>query len=180
MKRLLHLPRGASLRAASRLVLLALLLMGCSDPAPKPESPADRRARLEKDVLASGGRDWKAFYELGQLDELEGDLDHAVEDYGAAVSLLVPKKHTGPAAGLARVHMKRGNLEAARRLYEEVVLTVAVDPARYKENRDYHDAALALKEIYAKNKDAAAAARLRERFLTEFGGTAEEWPEEPK
>jgi len=158
------------------LFLALVLVLGCSDPGPKPETPAERRTRCEKEIAASGDRDWRPYFELGALDESEGDLDKAVDHYGAAVALLPPRRITRPALSLGRVHLKRNNLEAARRLFEEVLGTVPEDAALYRQNPDYREAALGLKEVFAHSPDPKAEERVRERFLDELGGSEREWP----
>jgi tetratricopeptide (TPR) repeat protein len=160
-----------------RLVLALVVLAACSSPEAKPETPAERRARCEKRLVDAGDKDPWAFYELAQLDEQEGELARAIDEYGSAVSLLPPKRYTGPALGLGRVHMKLSRWEPARRMFDEVLQTVPEDPALYRKNGDYREAALGLKEVYAHVKDERAAARTRQRFLDEFGGKPSEWPE---
>ncbi len=158
------------------LLVLLVALAACSEPAPKPESPAQRRTRCEKRLVESGNKDPWAYFELGELDEAENDLERAVEDYGAAVALLPPRRVTRPALSLGRVHLKRGRLEPARRMFEEVLQTVPDDSKRYKENPDFRAAALGLKEVFEKAPDPRAEERVRARFLDELGGAAKDWP----
>jgi cytochrome c-type biogenesis protein CcmH/NrfG len=157
------------------VLVLVLLVAGCSSPPPAPETPAEREARVER-TLEQHPKLASAWYERGQIDEEKGDLEKAVSDYGAAVSLLPPRRETKAAFALGRVHAKLGHDEPARRILEEVVTTVPPDATEYKTNRDYHDAALLLKGIYERKSDARALEKLRVRFLEEFGGTASEWP----
>ncbi|MBI3724317.1 hypothetical protein HY251_10255 [bacterium] len=166
------------MRARVLAAVLLASILGCGDPepAPRPEGDDARRTRLEKRLADAGNKDPWAFYELGEIDERQGELDRAVEDYGAAVALLPPYRATRPALALGRVHLARGKLEPARRMLEEVIATIASDPRSYHENPDYREASLLLKKIYEHDKDARAAARLRERFLEEFGGKIEDWP----
>ncbi len=159
------------------LVLAPLILAACSSaPEPVPETREQRRVRCEKALVASGDKDPWAFFELGQIDEEEGELEKAVEDYGSAVALLPARSVTRPALSLARVHAKLGHWDPARRMYEEVLETVAVDARYYRENPDYRAAALGLKEVFEHRPDVPAASRVRERFLGELGGKASDWP----
>lgn len=172
------------MRALAPLLLalgLAVAAAGCSGEEtrePRRESPEQRDARLSK-AIERNPNDPEPYYERGQLDEERGDLAHAVEDYGSCVLLLPPRRWTRPALSLGRVHWKLGHADAARRLLEEVVTTVPADASLRVENPDFREAALLLKDVYAKVGDARAAARLRERFLGEFGGKPADWPETP-
>lgn len=158
-------------------VLALSLLAGCSsDPETQPETPAQRRARCEKKLVDTGDKDPWAHQELGELDEAEGDLDKAVEEYGSAVALLPARHVTRPALSLGRVHLKRGRWEPARRMFDEVLQTVPSEPRLYKENPDYREAALGLKEVFAHEPDPRAEERARQRFLDDFGGAAKDWP----
>lgn len=157
------------------LVLASLtVLSSCSD-APG-QGPDPTRVELEDRERRSGNADPWVYMRLGMLDEREGELGAARSDYGASVALLPPLTYTRPAVSLARVHRTLGNDTAARRLYEEVIRTVATDPSRYHDNPDYREAALALKDIYARAKEDDLARKLRTRFLEEFGGDKKDWP----
>lgn len=158
------------------LVLVLALLAACSSPEPKPETPAERRARCEKQLVESGNKDPWAYYELGMLDEAEGELGKAVEDYGSSVALLPAQHYTRPALSLGRVHLKLGHDEPARRMFEEVLRTVPADAKLYRENPDYREAALGLKEVFSREKDPREAERVRRRFLEELGGSEKDWP----
>jgi tetratricopeptide (TPR) repeat protein len=159
------------------LVLALVLVIGCSSPPTKPETPAERDARIEKAIAKNPNGDPWPYYERGQIEEERGDLDRAVEDYGTAVSILPPRKVTRPALALGRVHWKLKHAAPARRVLEEVVTTIPSDPKLYVENPDFREAALILKEIYAQEKDVRASEKLRARFLDEFGGKPSDWPE---
>jgi tetratricopeptide (TPR) repeat protein len=162
----------------SALVLVLVLLLGCSseEPEKRPESPEQKRSRLEKRLVDTGDKDPWAYLELGELDESEGDLEKAVQDYGASVALLPAQKYTRPAVSLGRVHLKRMKWEPARRMFEEVLRTVPSESKLYKENPDYREAALGLKEVFAHLPDERAAERTRQRFLDELGGAEKDWP----
>jgi tetratricopeptide (TPR) repeat protein len=150
-------------RATVSLVLLVALAACASDPAPAPRRD-------------SGDKDPWAYFERGAADEAAGDLDKAVEEYGAAVALLPARRVTRPAVSLGRVHLKRARWEPARRMFEEVLNTVPDDIRRYKENPDYREAALGLKEVFAHISDPRAEERARARFLDEMGGSEKDWP----
>jgi len=159
---------------------MALVLAGCASappPAP-PETDAEARARLERSIQSGSDDPW-TYYELGVLDEKGGDLEAAVDDYGAAVTRLPPRKVTRPALALGRVHLRRGNDAAARRMFEEVLATTPAEPRYLRENPDYREAALGLREVFTRAPDAALVRNVRERFLGELGGKPTEWPEEP-
>jgi hypothetical protein len=72
--------------------------------------------------------------------------------------------------------LKRFKWDAARRMFDEVLRTVPSEARLYRENPDYREAALGLKEVFAHEPDERAAERVRQRFLDELGGAEKDWP----
>lgn len=165
--------------------LVVLAAVGCAQPErgglerpDKQGPPVTLEARIaEQRARAEGKQDPWPWYDLALLYEEAGDVPRAVQAYGNAINRLPPRTWTSPMLRLGLLHHRTGNVDAAARCYEEVLATVATEPAKYRTNPDYRQAALGLKALReAKGEDVAA---LRARFTGELGGAEEEWAAGP-
>ncbi|HZU96074.1 MAG TPA: hypothetical protein VFF73_05150 [Planctomycetota bacterium] len=159
-----------------RLLALIIFIAGCASPPDQKCTPDERRGYCEKVLGNTGNKDPWAHYELGTLDEADGNVESAVLHYGAAVANLPPRRFTRPALRWGQALAKLHRPDAARRAFMEVVLTVAPDPGLYKTNPDYRAAALGLRDVFQQVPDSAEEQRVRARFLEEMGGREDEWP----
>ncbi|RMG14484.1 MAG: tetratricopeptide repeat protein [Planctomycetota bacterium] len=165
-------------RAIGLLGICALAGGGCASPPPPPPGPPSEallRARIKNDSLDPWPR-----YELARLYERQGRIPEALHEYGQAILLLPPRSATRPTLALGALHHRLGNLEAAARCYRDVLATIPSDTAFYRSNGDYRAAARGLKAILEAQGGAASALQaLHERYLDDFGGSAEEWERPP-
>lgn len=171
------------IRLRFALACLVIAGTGCPTFHPKPErderpiesySERDLRMMAKADTLDP----WPHFG-LGVHAERKKNHDRAIFEYGECINRLPPRRYTRPMIALGILHHRLGSLRAARRCYLEVLETFPSKSTTFKKNPDYKSAALGLKPMHVAARETEALARLKKRFIDEFGGSEAEWKRGP-